>query len=245
MVLERRHIWITGGGGAIGSQVALLYAKKGWIVTISGRDIENLKKVAEHSPLIQIEPCDITQTGDVEDLILRLEKVDIALLNAGTYAPNPTSKTDLTSIRDVMDVNYFGTINCILPLLEKMENTGGRIAVVGSLAGYIGLPNAAGYGASKSAIINLCESLRSELQGSGIQIQLINPGFVKSKLTQKNDFEMPELINASEAASEIYKGLQSDKFEITFPRKFARKMKILQLLPYSFYFKLIRKIVKS
>ena len=245
MVLERRHIWITGGGGAIGSQVAQLYAKKGWIVTISGRNMESLKKVAEHSPLIKIEPCDITQAGDVEDLICRLEKVDIALLNAGTYTPNPTSKTDLASIRDVMDVNYFGTVNCILALLDKMENTGGHIAVVGSLAGYIGLPNSAGYGASKSAIISLCESLRSELQDSKIQIQLINPGFVESKLTEKNDFDMPDLIGATEAATEIYKGLQSNDFEVAFPRKFVRKMKVLQLLPYTLYFKLMRKIVKS
>ena len=124
------------------------------------------------------------------------------------------------------------------------KKNGGKIAIVASLAGYIGLPNASAYGPSKAALISLCESLRAELQDSFATVQLINPGFVKSALTDKNDFEMPNLLSAEQAAIEIRHGLRGDKFEIAIPKVFVWRMKLLQIIPYRLYFYLARKMLK-
>ena len=171
--------------------------------------------------------------------------VDIAILNAGTYEPGSTIDASMSCIRHAMEVNYFGTINCLKALLPKMTKQGGHIAVVASLAGYRGLPNASGYGPSKAAVISLCESIAAELVDTDVRFQLINPGFVRSGLTEKNSFEMPHLMEADEAANEIFKGLQSNIFEIAFPAPFVRQMRFLKWLPDRFYFPLIRKVTKQ
>ena len=122
-----------------------------------------------------------------------------------------------------------------------LEQQQGQIAVVASVAGYRGLPDAAGYGASKAALINLCEALKLDLAGSGIKMQVINPGFVKTPLTDKNAFPMPFLISAEAAAKHIVKGMAKDKFEIRFPWLFASLLGLLRILPYSWYFPLVAK----
>jgi short-subunit dehydrogenase len=145
----------------------------------------------------------------------------------------------------MFEVNYFGTLNCIQAVLPEMRKRGGKIAIVGSLAGYIGLPNVSAYGPSKAALISLCESLRAELQDSLVTLQLISPGFVRSTLTDRNDFEMPYLLSAQQAAVEIRRGLDGDSFEIAFPGPFVRRMKLLQMIPYRLYFYLARKMTRQ
>jgi short-subunit dehydrogenase len=121
----------------------------------------------------------------------------------------------------------------------------GEIAVVASVAGYRGLPNASAYGPTKAALINLCESLHTELSGSGVLLRVINPGFVKTRLTDKNDFEMPYLLEPEQAADFIYRGLcGNDKFEIAFPPQFVRQLKLTRILPYPLFFKLMRKLIR-
>ena len=135
-----------------------------------------------------------------------------------------------------------GAINCLAPLLERMRARGrGRIAVVASVAGYGGLPTAAAYGATKAALINMIESLKPDCDRLGIKLQLVNPGFVKTPLTDKNDFPMPFLLPVEKAVDAFVAGLASDRFEITFPRRFALLLKLLNALPYGVYFKLIRR----
>ena len=151
----------------------------------------------------------------------------------------------MKSFQDTMEVNYFGTLRCIKAILPSMLEKGGHIAVVASLAGYRGLPNASGYGPSKAAVISLCESMRTELLDTNVKFQLINPGFVKSPLTAKNDFDMPHLMEPEGAAEAILKGLSKDSFEIAFPTPFVRQMKFLRLLPYKLYFPFIKKVTTS
>ncbi|WP_420546769.1 SDR family NAD(P)-dependent oxidoreductase [Curvivirga sp.] len=240
---KKLHALITGGSGAIGSHLAYALVAEGYHVTVAGRDEESLKRVANNNPHISYQISDVTDPIETASLVAKTLPLDIAILNAGAYQPGMTSQTTIDTFQHMMNVNFFGVVNCLPPLINHMKQHGGHIAIVGSLAGYVGLPNASGYGASKAAVVNLCESLQAELQGSPVKIQLISPGFVKSKLTDKNDFHMPDLLEPEEAAQFIIKGLKSDKFEIAFPRRFCRKIKLLQLLPYKAYFSLIKKVV--
>ena len=236
------QVWITGGGSGIGRALAEQLILDGHSVCISGRNKETLSAV---SPEISAIPCDVSNPEDVQSAFTHMPPPELAILNAGTYSPGPTHTASLEDFQQAMAVNYFGVINCLTALLPRMLEKGGHIAVVGSLAGYRGLPNASGYGPSKAAVISLCESMRAELAGSTVKFQLINPGFVKSPLTEKNDFEMPYLMEVEEAAEAILKGLRSDRFEIAFPTPFVRRMKFLRLLPYRFFFPLIQKVTRT
>lgn len=238
-------VWITGGGSGIGKALALSFCSDGWDVVISGRDSQRLQEVCKLSPQIRSVVCDIKNENEVLSVQSTIGPIDLALLNAGDYWPGLTYACSQNDHRQIFDVNYFGTLNCIKAVLPNMRKQGGKIAVVGSLAGYIGLPNASAYGPSKAALISLCESLRAELQDSLVTIQLINPGFVKSALTDKNNFTMPNLLSAEQAAIEIKLGLEGDKFEIAIPRTFVWGMKILQVMPYRLYFYLARKIFEK
>jgi short-subunit dehydrogenase len=236
-------VWITGGGSGIGKALALSFCSDGWDVVISGRDQQRLQKVCELSPQIRSVVCDITNEDEVLSVQPRIGPIDLAVLNAGDYWPGLTYACSQNDHRKIFEVNYFGTLNCIQAVLPEMRKNGGRLAVVGSLAGYIGLPNASAYGPSKAALISLCESLRAELQDSLVTVQLISPGFVKSALTDKNDFTMPNLLSAEQAAIEIRHGLEGDRFEIAIPRAFVWRMKLLQMVPYRLYFYLARKML--
>ena len=238
-------VWITGGGSGIGKALALSFGSDGWDVVISGRDQQRLQKVCELSPQIRSVVCDIKDEEDVLSAQPKIGQIDLAVLNAGDYWPGLTYACSQNDHREIFEVNYFGTLNCIQAVLPKMRKNGGRLAIVGSLAGYIGLPNASAYGPSKAALISLCESLRAELQDSLVTVQLINPGFVKSALTDKNDFTMPNLLSAEQAAIEIRHGLEGDRFEIAIPRTFVWRMKYLQMMPYRLYFYLARKMLKQ
>lgn len=237
-----KTVWITGGGSGIGAALARIYAAEGWRTVISGRDEEKLKRVAEDVPNVQVAVCDVTVPDQVQTCADVHGPFDIAVLNAGTYEPGPTHATSTEKFRRIMDVNFFGVLNCVQALLPGMRVRGGRLAIVASLAGYRGLPNASGYGASKAALISLCESLRAELQDTGVTVQVINPGFVKSELTDKNDFEMPYLMEPEQAATVIRAGLDQTGFEIAFPGPFVRRLKLLRLLPYWLFFKLMQKV---
>ncbi|MEG3619641.1 SDR family NAD(P)-dependent oxidoreductase [Magnetovibrio sp. PR-2] len=237
-----KRIWITGGGSGIGKALAWIYADDGWDVFISGRNPNKLKTAADYAPNIHPHPCDITDPDGVAACISAIGDLDVAVLNAGDYRPGPTSETTLDDFRQTMEVNYFGTLNCIQAVLPTLKANAGQLAVVASVAGYIGLPNASGYGPSKAALISLCESLRAELQDSAVTVHLINPGFVKTELTDKNDFEMPNMISPFDAALNMRRGLETDRFEIAFPAPFVRRMKLLKALPYWAYFKLMKKV---
>jgi short-subunit dehydrogenase len=122
-----------------------------------------------------------------------------------------------------------------------MARNAGQIAVVSSVAGYRGLPAASAYGATKAALINMCESLKFDLDAAGVKLQLVDPGFVETPLTAQNDFNMPFLMKSDAAAQAFYRGLLSDRFEIVFPKRFAWQLKLLRCLPYAAYFPLIRR----
>jgi len=246
------NIWITGASAGIGRATARNYVAQGHTVFGSARSAQKLDSLASecnHAPgTFHPLVADVTDVKGMQDAYEQIKKLagipDLVILNAGTFYATPASTFSMQSHRDIMEVNYFGVLNgfdLILP--DFIQRQRGQIAIVSSLAGYRGLPPGSAYGASKAGLINFCETVQPELEQFGVDIRLINPGFVKTPLTDKNEFPMPFLITADQAAQRIIKGLASGKFEITFPRPFAFLMKVLRLLPNAIYLKLTAKIL--
>ena len=249
-----KRVWLTGASTGIGEALALKFVQQGMTVFACARGEVALKKLKERcQPLAgELVPVklDITDYAQIQQLVdlwdTEASWPDLVVLNAGTHDPFPAQKFTAQRAKALLDVNLQGTLNCLDPVLKKaIEHNHGHIAVMASVAGYSGLPTAAIYGASKAALIHICEALRLDLKDSQVKLQVINPGFVKTPLTDKNDFPMPCLIEAEEAAERIFAGLQSDKFEITFPRRFSYFLKFLRILPYTAYFKLLGRTVRS
>ncbi len=254
MLREKRvkSVWITGASSGIGRALAIKMASENWQVAASARSLEKLETLASESIDLpgNIYPfdLDITDTSNIRIVLDRIERdfgmIDLAVLNAGTHVADDATTLTGEHISALLQLNVVGTVECLHSVLDKMRRRGvGHVAIVSSLAGYGGLPGASAYGASKAALINLTESLRPELAEAGIKLQLINPGFVRTPLTDKNDFEMPFLMEADRAVNALYNGLLGNRFEITFPRRFALLMKLLQLMPYRLYFRITRRLL--
>jgi len=241
-----RTAWIIGASTGIGRCLAETLAGEGIAVTASARNEDALKDLAVACPpgTVRPFPLDITKPLDIAQAVAAMESdghlPDVVVLTAAAYQPAAADDLDPELFADIVSVNYLGTVNVLSALLPKLFARGrGHIAVTASVAGYRGLPLASAYGPTKAALINLCESLRPECAARGVHLQLINPGFVKTPLTDKNPFPMPCMIEPETAAQRIYQGLKSGRFEITFPKRFTWVMKALRLLPYGVYFAVI------
>ena len=248
----RKIVWITGASQGIGKALAWAMAKKGMHVIASARSIDHLNKLAESSQKlpgsIEALPLDVTDNQAVSQALTKIVDthghLDQAILNAGTFVPMNSSEFKAEIVRKQMEVNVMGVCNCLEHLVAAMKTQRhGVIAINASLSGYRGLPKASAYGASKAALINMAECMRIELAEHNIDVKVINPGFVKTPLTDKNKFPMPFLISAEQAAEAIIKGLSRSGFEIRFPFIFATLLHLMKTLPYRLYFFLIKKLL--
>ena len=249
-----KTIWITGGSQGIGAAVAKIFNRNNWKVVISSRNIRSLNQTKKtiiansSNKEVYCVPCDISKITEVNKAISKIEKnishIDIALLNAAAYSPNKSQNFDIKNYNLLINVNLKGTLNCIEILQKKMGKIKkGHISIVSSPVGYTGLPTAGAYGMTKAGLSNLAESLYFDLKKIGIRISLVNPGFIKSKSTNKNSFPMPFIKPSSYAGEKIFNGLtKSNRFEIYFPFFFIMLLKLGRLLPYPIYFYLITKI---
>jgi len=251
---RRRHAFITGAGKGIGRALARALAAEGWTVVASARSAGDLQGLAAEvaaaglSGTIIPLPLDVTDALAVAAAADRIERdvgaLELAVLNAGTHTPITAREFDVEGIRRLIETNLMGTVHCLAALMPHfLARKGGQIAVVASVAGYVGLPSAAGYGATKAALINMCEALKPELDRSGVSLTLINPGFVDTPLTRKNGFPMPFLISTDDAAKAILRGLRSGRFEVAFPWRMRIAMRLLAALPYRLLFALTRRMV--
>ena len=248
---RRQVVWITGASSGLGEALAHEYANDGAEVCLSARSENKLDMV--NNALTRpgkVYPCDVTNdyqlTKTVGQILLDNSELDLAILNAGTYRPVSLADLNSDDARDLFEINFFSIVRTIELIVPHMAARGrGHIVVVGSVAGDVGLPYAAFYSASKSALNRLCESLQPELAHKGVKISIVNPGFIKTPLTDKNEFPMPFLISAERAARLIRRGVQKQRFEIRFPFLMGLSMRILSRLPKCLLLKITRRMLKN
>jgi NADP-dependent 3-hydroxy acid dehydrogenase YdfG len=242
-----RRVWIIGASSGIGAALARALLTQGARVALSARSAAGLEQIAATpGASTLVLPLDVTDVASVtpalQQVVAAWGGIDLVLWCAGSHSPVRAWELDAADARRLVDVNLNGVINGLPPVVRQLllQKSGG-IAIVSSVAGYGGLPTALVYGATKAALSNLAETLYLDLAPRGIAVYLINPGFVKTPLTDKNTFKMPALISAEEAAQEIISGFARGSFEIHFPRRFTLWLKLLRLLPYRWYFALVHK----
>jgi len=233
--------WVTGASSGIGRELASLLDQKAARVVVSARSAEKLDELSAGSQAIKPYTLDVTDETAVAACVDSIEHdlgpIDLAVLSAGTWAIMDQGELDIAAIRRGVEVNYMGVVNALAAVVPRMRERGrGHIAIVASVAGYRGLPRAAAYGPTKAALINLAETLKSELQPFGITVSLVNPGFVDTPMTRDNPFPMPGIMPADKAAQSLLDGLEKRRFEIIFPRGFVYAVKLLRILPYRLFF---------
>ena len=246
---NQKKIWITGASSGIGKAVAEKFASEGWMVAASARRQEILNKMAENQNIFAY-PLDVIQKENVtktfNNIIEDFKNVDICLFCSGTYDPKLEQEINIEQNKFVMETNYFGVLNCIKAVETYFKNKkSGQISIVSSVAAYRGLPNSSGYGPSKAALTNLTESIYFNFKKHNVKISLVSPGFIKTPLTDKNEFPMPFIRSPEFAADKIFQGLtKKNIFEVHFPLGLTLTLKFLRILPYRLYLFLIDKFVK-
>jgi short-subunit dehydrogenase len=246
--LPWRTAWIIGASSGLGAALAKLLDGRVGTVAVSARSAESLTALQASSQTLAAYPLDITDEDAVarcyRDIEERHGPIDLVVLSAGTWEVVSPPDLDPGAFKKSMDVNFMGVVNVLAKIVPDMvRRESGQIAIVSSVAGYRGLPQAAAYGPTKAALINLAESLHPELAEKGVTLSIINPGFVETPMTAVNDFPMPFLIPVDEAAQRLLRGLERKSYEITFPRRFTWMLKALRLLPNAVFFWVVRTFI--
>jgi len=248
--IKGKYIWIIGASSGIGAALARELSSRGARLLLSARREEHLISLSKETGGQVVLPLDVSDPvmlkNTVDEMVTSGELPDIVINLAALYKPMSFGLMDVEKTRDIINVNLGGSfyvVSAIVPHFCRRKH--GMIVLCGSVAGFCGLPNGQPYSATKAGVINLAESLRAELDGTGVDVKLINPGFVRTDLTAQNSFEMPAMIEPLEAAKHIANGLAGRAFEIHFPKRFTRAVKILRYLPYAAYFYLMRFVRKK
>ena len=246
-----KRVWVIGASSGIGEACTKALLQNGAKVALSSRRVERLNQIALAGGADQalVIPLDVTDDAQLQDgyktILSAWGGIDLMLFVSGVYTPLRADNFDFKVAEKTIDANLLGPMRAVALVLPEMLKThSGHIAVVGSVAGYSGLPKALAYGPSKAAIINFCENLYYDLLPTGVSVHMISPGFVATEATAQNDFEMPALISAEVAAQEILAGIEKGEFDIHFPKRFSRFLKFLRILPYPIYFWIVRRFVK-
>ena len=246
-----KKIWITGASSGIGRALAIKFSKEGWQVAASARRENLLNDLNNQNPNIQSFPLDVkdeTAAKNIfQNIIEQFKTLDICVFCTGIHDPESEKKLSSIKIREIMETNFFGTLNCIMAVNSHFkEKKSGHISIVSSVAGYRGLPAASGYCASKSALTSLAESLYFDFKRYNVRISVVSPGFIKTPMTDQNKFAMPMIKSAEYAAEKMFIGLtKKNSFEIHFPFLFTMMMKLLKIMPNWLYFALVKKGIKT
>lgn len=240
------RVWILGASAGIGAALAQELLRRGARVAGTARNAEALEKALGESPAALALPGDVTRPETIaaarDRIVAEWGGIDVAVFMAGTYTAARAWDVPVEGARSEVEINLMGTFNGVALVLPQMLERGrGALVLVSSVAGYRGLPNSLVYGATKSALINMAETLYLDLAPRGVAVYLVNPGFVRTPLTDRNTFRMPALIEADEAARRIADGMAAGRFEIHFPKRFTGWLKLLENLPYRWYFAAVRR----
>lgn len=243
-----RSVWLVGASSGIGLACAQALHAAGAKVCVSARQATLLHDfVAAHSGSLAL-PLDVTDAAAMKAAAQQVhaqQGLDVVVYCAGYYKAQRADHYDLTEMQKHASVNYDGALlllDAVLPLMLPQQR--GHLSFISSVAGYRGLPQSLAYGPTKAALTNLSEALYMDLQDSGIAVSVVNPGFVATPLTSQNKFEMPALLTPDQAAQHMLQGWRDGVFEIHFPKRFTRWLQLLRVLPYRWYFPLVRRATR-
>lgn len=246
-----RRVWLVGASSGIGEACAEALYRRGAQVLLSARKAEALQTFVDAHPprdgaLAQAWPLDVTNAAAVTATtraILAQGPLDLVVYCAGHYREMRATAIDMADLRRHLDINYAGALHLMDALVPALVMQGhGHLSLISSVAGFRGLPKSLAYGPTKAALTNLAENLYLDLGPLGVGVSVVHPGFVQTPLTAQNDFTMPALITPAEAAESMIADWERGAFEIHYPKRFTRAMKLLRLLPYRLFFPLVRRM---
>lgn len=248
----KKRIWIVGGSSGIGLELVKKWLEQGHFVVASARHASDTKELFAlkqiYDTQLQIVDIDVTSQDSVSKAVYqawrRFDGLDVWFYNAAVYEVMSVEEWNVAHFQAMMQVNYLGAVRVMTELIPYFEaQKSGRWIWNASLSSYFGLPLGGGYSAPKAALVNLAEALQPELIQKGIALQVINHGFVKTRLTQKNTFEMPELMSPEYTAQRIIDETQKAyRFEIHFPFKLSTFLQALRIFPYRISLWLTKKL---
>lgn len=244
-----KRIWLIGASTGIGAALAAALAQQGAEVALSARNRDALAQLQQSLGKVQVLPMDATEPNDwvraFGELSQVWDRIDLVAFCMADYQPQRAWEVSGDAARRMVDVNLVSVYRGLEQVLPRMLEQGrGGLLLIASVAGYMGLPNATVYGPTKAALINLAQILYADLHPKGLSVYLVNPGFVSTRLTQKNDFKMPALLTPDQAAQEILGGMARGNFEIDFPRRFTLPLRWASLLPHRLRFSLLGRMLK-
>jgi len=235
-----KRYWVIGASEGLGRAVAETLSRAGAEVILSARNEERLNELAATLPgRAQVVPVDVSSDASVAQAARAAGRIDGVIYLAGVYWPQPAQDWNAELVTAMFDINLTGAARCLGAVMPQfVERDAGHIVLTGSLSGFRGVPGATGYGASKAGLMNMAESLHADLRKTGIAVQCINPGFIRTRLTEKNDFRMPFIMGPDAAARAFFEHMNTDRFKRSFPALFSLVFRGSQLLPDWLYFRL-------
>lgn len=235
-----RKYWLIGASEGLGREVARVVSRAGAEVVVSARSEERLAALCAELPgRSSYEVVDVAQRASVEAAADRIGPIDGMVYLAGVYWPMKATEWDAARVEEMADINFLGALRAVGAVLPGMIARGrGHIVLTGSLSGFRGLPGAIGYGASKAGVMYLAESMRADLRRTPVEVQLVNPGFIRTRLTDKNDFAMPFIMEPAEAARAFFEHMNDDAFKKNFPMLFSWVFRLSQFLPDWAYYRI-------
>lgn len=235
-----KRYWLVGASEGLGAALAHKLSAAGAHVILSARNADRLRDLATELPGgCTILPCDVSDTASVHHAAEQIGEIDGLVMLAGVYWPQPAQEWNAGQVTAMCDVNFTGTARVLGAVVPNMvARDRGHIVITGSLAGFRGLPGATGYAASKAGVMVMAQSLYADLRKTGIKVQLANPGFIRTRLTDKNDFNMPFIMSPEIAARAIFEHMNTNAFEHSFPALFSAVFRFGRFLPGWLYYRL-------
>lgn len=233
-----QRYWLVGASDGLGAALAEALAARGIRLVLSARASERLTGLAEKLGAEAV-PMDVADPASVKAAAAQVGAVDGLVWLAGVYWPMRAQDWQADQVEAMCDINFTGCARVLGVVLPGMvARNAGHVVITGSLSGFRGLPGAVGYGASKAACMSLAETLYSDLRGSGVKVQLANPGFIRTRLTALNDFAMPQIMDPAEAAAQMLRLMDSNRFSRSFPTPFQWLFRAANFLPDALYYRL-------
>lgn len=236
---QGKRYWLVGASEGLGRALAVKLSQLGAEVIVSARSEERLHALLDDLPKPgRAVTVDVADATDVARAAQEVGEIDGLVYLAGVYWPLKAQDWDADAVEQMCDINFTGAARVVGAVLPQMvARDAGHIVLTGSLSGFRGLPGATGYGASKAGLMYLAEGMYADLKNSGIDVQLANPGFIKTRLTEKNDFKMPFLMEPEEAAAEMVEHMSTEHFKKSFPGVFSLLFRFSQFWPDWLYYR--------